>query len=176
MKNLLIYRLVVVNTAWIALMVWFYIQGYVEYVLNGDHSRISYVIVLLHLIGLVSTFLWGYKISQNMNDFKDGTITIMGKTKSIKYPAKIAHLKDISEWLVTLGLIGNVVGFVLALKGIDVSALGTAEGAQKAAGNLLSGMSVAFFSTLTGAVTALWTSINYRIIETASKIHVKDSK
>jgi flagellar motor component MotA len=65
---------------------------------------------------------------------------------------------------VTLGLIGNVVGFILALQNIDTGSLGTAEGVQKVAASLLAGMGVAFCSTLVGAVAALWISVNAWVI------------
>ena len=64
----------------------------------------------------------------------------------------------------TLGLIGNVVGFIIALQNIDTGSLGSAEGVQKVAASLLAGMGVAFCSTLVGAVAALWTSVNAWVI------------
>jgi len=122
-------KLIVLNTCWIALVVWAAFQGYVGFVFTHDVSNISYVISGVMVVALASVFFGRY-----------------------------AHLERVEVWLVTLGLIGNVVGFIIALQGIDTGSLGTADGVQRVATQLLAGMGVAFCSTLVGAVAALWLS------------------
>ncbi len=150
----LAYRFTITNCLGSAALTWAASQGYVSQVLEGDISGISYGITALAVAGFASSALWVGRIAYNpkayREDFEIGT----------------AHLGDIADWLVTLGLIGNVVGFVLALRGIDQGALGTPDGAQKVATGLLHGMGVAFYSTLTGAVFALWHSVNVRMVKT----------
>lgn len=122
-------RLIILNVCWIALVVWAAAQGYVSFVFTHDVSNISYVIAAVLAVALVAAFA-GYR----------------------------EHLARVEVWLVTLGLIGNVVGFILALQEIDTGSLGSAEGVQRVAASLLAGMGVAFCSTLVGAVGALWLS------------------
>ncbi len=122
-------RLIILNTCWAALVIWSSIMGYTQFVFTHDVSRISYGITALLAAGLLAVFL--------------------GRT---------AHLERLEVWLVTLGLIGNVVGFIIALQHIDTGSLGSAEGVQRVAASLLAGMGVAFCSTLVGAVAALWVS------------------
>jgi hypothetical protein len=122
-------RLIVLNTCWAALVVWAAVQGYVSFVFTHDVSNISYVISAVLAASLAAVFL--------------------GRT---------AHLYRTEVWLVTLGLIGNVVGFLIALQDIDTGSLGSPDGVQKVAAGLLAGMGVAFCSTLVGAVGALWLS------------------
>lgn len=122
-------RLYIMNFAWAALVAWAWVMGYVGFVYSHDISRISYAITALFAVSLVASFA--------------------GRTK---------HLERAEVWLVTLGLIGNVVGFIIALQHIDTSALGSAEGVQRVAASLLAGMGVAFCSTLVGAIAALWIS------------------
>ncbi len=124
-------RLFVLNFAGLCGIIWAYWLGYVQFVFGHDVSHISYLITALFVVSMVGVF--------------------MGKT---------AHMERVEVWLVTLGLIGNVVGFIIALQNIDTGSLGSAEGVQKVAASLLAGMGVAFCSTLVGAVAALWTSIN----------------
>lgn len=150
----LAYRFAIANTVGAAFLAWAFLAGHAQQVLAGDISHISYVITALFAIGLASSALWVGRINYNA-------------ASADYFKAHTAHIGDISEWLVTLGLIGNVVGFVIALRGVDIGALGGADGAQKVAVQLLAGMGVAFYSTLTGAVFALWTSVNRRLIETA---------
>ncbi|MBZ9943416.1 MotA/TolQ/ExbB proton channel family protein [Mesorhizobium sp. BR1-1-13] len=124
-------RLFIANFAGACLVVWAWFLGYVGFVYSHDISRISYVITALFAASIAAIFL--------------------GKT---------SHIERAEVWLVTLGLIGNVVGFIIALQHIDTGSLGSAEGVQKVAASLLAGMGVAFCSTLVGAVAALWISVN----------------
>jgi hypothetical protein len=122
-------RLIVLNVCWAALVVWAAVQGYVAFVFTHDVSNISYVISGILAAALAAVFF--------------------GRT---------SHLHRTEVWLVTLGLIGNVVGFIIALQDIDTGSLATPEGVQRVAGGLLAGMGVAFCSTLVGAIGALWVS------------------
>lgn len=128
-------RLFCINFAFACFVVWAASLGYVQFIFTHDISRLSYGIAALFVASIAGIFL--------------------GKT---------SHLERVEVWLVTLGLIGNVVGFIIALQHIDTGSLGTAEGVQKVAASLLAGMGVAFCSTLVGAVSALWISINAWVI------------
>lgn len=128
-------RLSVLNFAGLCFLAWAWWLGYVGFVFSHDVSHISYLISALFVVSMIGVFF--------------------GRT---------GHLERAEVWLVTLGLIGNVVGFIIALQNIDTGSLGTAEGVQKVAASLLAGMGVAFCSTLVGAVAALWISINAWVI------------
>ncbi len=134
------YRFCIFNLCGVALLIWAWMLGYVRQVFEGDVSHISYIISGLFICALIRALY--ACLSGRSTDF----------------------LEHVETWLVTLGLIGNVVGFVLALRGIDLTSLSQAEGAQKVASQLLAGMGVAFYSTLVGAVTALWLSMGRRIV------------
>ncbi|WP_192248425.1 hypothetical protein [Mesorhizobium caraganae] len=124
-------RLAILNFGFACFLAWAWQLGYVQFVFAHDISHLSYLISALFVASLAGIFL--------------------GKT---------SHLDRVEVWLVTLGLIGNLIGFVLAMKGIDTGALGSAEGVQRVATNLLAGMGVAFCSSLVGAVAAIWISVN----------------
>lgn len=120
-------HLIILNTVWLALIVWAAVQGYVTFVFEHDVSRISYVISGVLAVALLST--------------------VLGHTRILPH-AKI--------WAVMLGLIGNLIGFVVALQGMAAGDLGTADGLMKIGTGLIEGLGVAFCSTLVGAVAALW--------------------
>lgn len=124
-------KFIVVNVAGICGLVWAYWLGYLQQVLLGDVSGISFVICGVFVAGVA----W---------------LVINGTTD---------HLSRIETILVTLGLIGNVIGFIVGLHEIDVKAISDPAGAVKLASQLIEGMGVAFYSTLTGAVAALWTHV-----------------
>ena len=70
--------------------------------------------------------------------------------------------------LVLLGLIGTVVGFIIALSGVrpevvsDVGAIGPMVSA------LINGMSVALYTTLVGSLLNVWLMINVRLLESGT--------
>lgn len=129
------HRLIILNTCWLAGVVWAVVAGHAKFVLTHDISGLSYVIVALMAATLLATAL--------------------GRT------AVLPHAKI---WFVMIGLIGNVVGFIIALQGMSSGALNDASALLKMAEALLEGMSVAFCSTLVGAIAALWTSTNMWVL------------
>lgn len=124
-------KLIVLNVCWAALVVWAAVMGYVGFVFTHDISGLSYVIAALLLIAIGAAFA-----------------------------GRVAFLPHAKLWFVMLGLIGNICGFILALQGMAGGSLTDAAGLMKLATALLDGMSVAFCSTLVGAIAALWTSMN----------------
>jgi len=128
-------RLSVLNFAALCFIAWTWWMGYLGFVYSHDVSRLSYLITAIFLVAIIGVFA--------------------GRTN---------HLDRYEVWLVTLGLIGNVVGFIIALQHIDTNSLGTVDGVQKVAASLLAGMGVAFCSTLVGAVCALWLNVNAWIV------------
>lgn len=124
-------HLIILNACWLALVVWASAMGYAKFVFTHDISGLSYVISALLAVAVVAAFA--------------------GRSSFLLY-AKV--------WFVMLGLIGNLIGFIIALQGMAGGSLTDAAGLMKLATALLEGMSVAFCSTLTGAIAALWTSTN----------------
>lgn len=120
-------RLIILNTCWAALVVWATVMGYTQFVFTHDVSRISYVIVAVLLTTLVAAGLGHVRM--------------------------LPHAKT---WVVLLGLVGNLIGFVVALQGMGGGDLTSAAGLLKLGTSLIDGLGVAFCSTLVGAVSTLW--------------------
>ena len=81
---------------------------------------------------------------------------------------RVGTVRQISNSLVFLGLIGTVIGFIIALSGVDPSAVSQVEKIAPMVSVLISGMSVALYTTLLGAVLNLWLSVNQRILTTGT--------
>lgn len=179
-RNLLLFRYIIFNACGFAFLVWAWSLGYVRQVFDGDVSHISYVIAALFAAGLTSTTWRVLQVNAAVNALPDGKLWqrahMAAQDRAATFSIKNAHIADIVEWLVLLGLIGNVVGFLLALAGADASSLNSAEGTQKFAGQLLAGLGVAFYTTLAGTLFALWTSINFRMLDTATALHAEELK
>lgn len=172
LSNLLLYRLAILNLCGFAVVVWAWQQGYVEAVFD-EETRITLIIAGLFIVGLGSAWVRAIKVSRLMNQVKRGdALTVEGP----KLLEKGAHLDDIVNWLVTLGLLGTVIGFAIALSGIDAASLASASGVQKVSGQLMAGMRVAIMTTIVGAICGLWLDINRRMIRTATVSLVEDAR
>jgi hypothetical protein len=124
-------RLIILNTCWAALVVWASVMGYTQFVFTHDISGLSYAISALLVATIVAAFV--------------------GHTRLLPH-AKI--------WVVMLGLVGNLCGFVIALHGMAGGDLTSAAGLLTMGKALIDGLSVAFCSTLVGAIASLWIGTN----------------
>jgi hypothetical protein len=166
-KNHLVYRFILVNTAFIAIAIALAVQGHVSWLFTNDASYISYAITALFVVG------WGWSAkeilvaSSDLNHSSTHGPRPAALADADKDLGKIAWLSDISEYLVQLGFLGTLVGFVIALSGIDQDTVTTADGAQNAVAALMAGMSTAIGTTIIGAALALWHGCNMRLLQTA---------
>jgi hypothetical protein len=65
----------------------------------------------------------------------------------------------LAEEMLSVGLIGTVVGFIIAFSGMDPTAALDAEGAKNLVAKLISGMGTALYTTLVGSVGYVWLSL-----------------
>lgn len=184
-RYLLFIRFALVNTVATALAVAAYLQGWLDGVLGAYLMELSVVIFLVFLYGLV---LCGAKIwrhSVELNDVLAGkpdagsragrylsqargvdaeSRAIQVGAFRLKLTDRIAGVRHIANSLVLLGLIGTVIGFIIALSGVDPAAATQVENVSAIVSTLINGMSVAMYTTLVGAVLYVWLSVNYRIL------------
>ncbi|NQU62330.1 MAG: MotA/TolQ/ExbB proton channel family protein [Rhodospirillales bacterium] len=86
----------------------------------------------------------------------------------LKLTDGIVSIRHIANSLVLLGLIGTVIGFIIALSGVDPKAVSDVENVATMVSTLINGMSVAMNTTLVGAVLYVWLTVNYGILTTGT--------
>jgi hypothetical protein len=149
-------------------------SGHLVPVFAADESHLTFAIAGLFAVG----WLWAAKeivaTSAALNGAKRCGTQPGSDAYRDKDFAKIEWLGSVSEWLVALGLLGTVIGFSIALSGIDQAAVTRADGAQSAVSTLMQGMRVALNTTLLGAAPALWHEVNVRMLKTALAVHWAD--
>ena len=123
------YRAHVFNIVGFALMGLAYQQGLIQLVLDGDRTHLSLVIFGAFLLGLYAT--------------------------AFNHPLLA---RFIERRLTILGLIGTVVGFIIALGSINPAAAGDIDQIAGMVSGLIGGLGVAMYTTLVGAVGSLWLS------------------
>ena len=79
---------------------------------------------------------------------------------------RIGIVRHVANALVLLGLIGTVIGFIIAMQAVDGAA--DPDGAARMVRNLVDGMSVALYTTLLGAILNLWLTVNYNMLATGT--------
>lgn len=171
---LLLYRLIIVNLIGFVILGFAFSKGWVMPVLDGDSTRLVYVMIALFVVFQVSLFIRAGKISALLNKTKRKAP--LPAINGVKFLEKMAHLDEISDWLVTLGLLGTVIGMSIALFGVDQNSLGSPEGVKAVVTGLIGGMQVALYTTIVGGVLGFWCSINRRILRTAAVVMLEDVK
>lgn len=184
-RHLLSMRFALVNLAAVALVFVAAMQGWVGSVLFGDETRLTQVILAVFVLGWVVAAWRTWEISHALNASEDprhadlpwvrtyiaqatkkdaGARSIAASSLRMQLAGRIAFVKHIANSLVLLGLIGTVIGFVIALSGVDASTAGDPSAIAPMVGSLIRGMGVALYTTLAGAVLNLWLMVNYHML------------
>ena len=173
LNHLLLYRMLLFNAVGFFGLYVAYDLGYIQDVIDADASYIVYAIAALFSLVWGSTVRQAIKVSRFINDYKAENYWHDYKTGA-KRLWKIAHIDRAAGWMTTLGLIGTVVGFIMAFQNISIELVGDASGVQALATQLVSGMGTALVTTLVGAVAGLWTEVNYKMIVTAARVVLEE--
>ncbi|MEM7026407.1 MAG: MotA/TolQ/ExbB proton channel family protein [Pseudomonadota bacterium] len=188
-RYLLLMRFGVFNLVALALVAAAWLKGWVELVLQGDSIQLVLIIALVFAYGLVSC---GFKIlstSREINQAREpgrypGTAVteyidrVRGRDAharstcasalKLKLASRIASVRHIANSLVFLGLIGTVIGFIIALSGVNAEAAADVSSIGPMVSTLITGMSIALHTTLIGAILNIWLMINYRLLESGT--------
>ena len=183
-RYLLLVRFGLVNLVSVALLVAAFLQGWLEPILNAELVELSGAIALLFIYGLAHCAFAVWQTSHELNAVDEGTPdadshaaryleslapgertndTAAGILR-LRLTNRIAVVRQVANSLVFLGLIGTVIGFIIALSGVDPQAASDAERVGTIISNLISGMSVALNTTLVGAVLYIWLTVNHRLL------------
>ena len=184
-KYLLLLRYSLVNSLGLVFLIVIYSQGYLSKAIKGDVTNVVVLIIFLFLIGLTLASIKAFWISRELNN----AYSLQTKNKSmlndflkkakkldassranlvssvrINISVKIINIKFIANTLVILGLIGTVIGFIIALSGVDGSVSSNPEEVGKMVSSLVKGMSVALYPTLAGSILSVWLNICFQIL------------
>lgn len=174
LSNLLVYRFIVFNLVMLVMFAASVIMGLGYEAFAQDTSYITWAIAALFTVTLGSTGVQGWKIAGKINRYKLG-FSSPNKKDAQKRLEKIEHIQSCANWMVTLGLLGTVYGFLIALSGVSVEQAANITGVQKLVTHLISGAQVALYTTLVGGFFGLWTEVNYRMVKTAAVVLEKDA-
>ena len=184
-RYLLVLRFALINIVATGLLTAVYLRGWLDAAFKGYTLWCSLLIIGVFLFGLVLAATRVWHTSVEINDIKAGTPR--PGSKAFKYLSTIQHgasdsrviatnvlrlrlsqhisiVYHAANMLVFLGLVGTVIGFIIALSGVDPRSAVTVESVAPMVATLITGMSIALYTTLIGAVLHVWLMINYRLL------------
>lgn len=93
--------------------------------------------------------------------------TTLANTLQARMLLTIQPVNFIANLLILLGLVGTVIGFVIAVGGLGLSLADhdNAQSVQKALTQIVNGMGVALFTTLVGSILGgIWLQVHYQLL------------
>ena len=179
-KYLLILRYSLINLVGLVFLFVLITQGYVSKAIKADITNMVIVILALFSVGFILAAYRTFWLSRELNysflktlppnsiakDFLQNSKKLDASSRNnlaaslrIKLSSKINYIKFMANTLVILGLIGTVIGFIIALSGVDGSVSTNPEEVSKMVSTLIQGMSVALYTTLVGSICSVWLNI-----------------
>ncbi|MDH3741764.1 MAG: MotA/TolQ/ExbB proton channel family protein [Hyphomicrobiales bacterium] len=181
----LILRFALVNLLGFGLLAIAAMQGFVGQVMAADRTYLSAVIFIVFLGGLTICAWKMLRISRELNRVRN--FDPLAPSKAAEYLAKIrgsrsagrgvladalrlklsqnvAVIRQTAGSLVLLGLIGTVIGFIIALSGVDPETASDVSAVAPMISTLISGMSTALYTTLVGSILNIWLMVNYQLL------------
>ncbi|HEX9771233.1 MAG TPA: MotA/TolQ/ExbB proton channel family protein [Kiloniellales bacterium] len=193
--NALLYKWLVINSfaALLAYVAW--LRGWLALVVESDASYLSVVIAIVFAVFWMTSSYHIWTVNREIAQFaagaKDGIAaayfaklrdksgrlggervdqSMLAATLRARMFMPIQVVNYVANILVLLGLIGTVVGFVIAVSGLGESLAGGSniERVQGVLGQIVNGMGVALFTTLVGSILGgLWLQIHYQMLARA---------
>ena len=184
-QYLLLTRFIVINTFFGALVLAAFGQGWLDTMISARLAELTLIIVAVFFYGLVACGWRIWRLTVESNGLAAGSLpndnpltryldhveisdsqsrALQAGTLRLELTDRIVAVRHISNTLIFLGLIGTVIGFIIALSAVDPNTAADAENVASVIATLIGGMSVALNTTLVGATLYLWLTVNYRIL------------
>ena len=184
-RYLLLTRFIVINFFFGALILAAFGQGWLDTMISARLAELTLIIVAVFLYGLAACGWKIWRLTVELNGLAterlpdDNPLTryfdhveasdsqsraLQAVTLRLELTDRIVSVRHIANTLIFLGLIGTVIGFIIALSAVDPNTAADAENVASVIATLIDGMSVALNTTLVGATLYLWLTVNYRVL------------
>lgn len=162
-------QLSIINSTGLAMLFLFCLNGWLEYAIAADPTYIIFLIMALTFISLFLSITRSWQIDNEIIDInllkqRLSESAFTPENVRVLFENRLSFLNYVSTSVVMLGLIGTVVGFIVGLFGIDPSSMRDIDSMVASVGQILAGMSIAFYTTLAGAIAYLWIESNILVL------------
>jgi len=186
-RHLLVLRFALFNIVATGLLAAVYLQGWLDGAMLGYTAWLTSGIGAVFVFGLLLCGMRIWHTNRELNAASQADPPSMSRVG--RYLSKVAGraadsrtisanllrnrlgnqitiVRQTADSLVFLGLVGTVIGFIVALSGVDPQASTQLDEVAAMVGTLVAGMSIALYTTLVGAVLHVWLMVNYRLLAT----------
>jgi hypothetical protein len=184
-RYLHVLQFALVNVVSAALCVAAWLEGWLQGAFTGYSLWLCLLIIVTFVYGLGYCGLRVWEIVRQLDDLHAGenrpgshaawylaqargasaesraTAAGLLRLQLARSPSTVRHIAGI---LVLMGLVGTVIGFIVALSGVDPQQVPTVDNVAPMVARLINGMSIALYTTLIGSVLHLWLMITQRIL------------
>lgn len=185
LRHRLVLRFALANMIAVSLFTAAYLQGWIAAIFAADATRLSLVIFGVFVVGL---WLSGHRLWHTSRELDEArrrrprdsshvrrylsairgreaaSRAIAAASLRLRLTGRIGMVRTLGSCLVVLGLIGTVIGFIIALAGVDAGAVAEPSAIAPMVSAVIGGMSVALYTTLVGAVLSIWLTVNFAIL------------
>lgn len=189
---LLALRFALLNLTGLALVGAAWMQGWLDEMIATDTYHLIKLNVGVFITGLAICAGRVAKLSQELNQLDarppepgtriaaylgqarhtdSGGRAILADSLKMRLGVRLGTIRHIANSLVLIGLVGTVIGFIIALSAVDPGAASDPSQIGPMVATLLRGMSMALFKTLLGSILNVWLMLNYRLLE-GGAVHV----
>jgi len=184
-RYVLFLRFALVNVVSAALVLAAWLQGWLDDALIGTSRWLCLIIIAVFVYGLVLCGLRLWQVGRELDDLHEdrpgghstaawylaqavGAAAESRATAAsllrLRLSQSLASVRYIASVLVLLGLVGTVIGFIVALSGVDPQKVPSVENVAPMVARLINGMSIALYTTLVGSVLHVWLMVAQRIL------------
>jgi hypothetical protein len=185
---LLLLRFLLVNLIALGLLGGAVAGGWVGQLLAADDAGYLRLIAAVFVVGLVLATQRAVQLSRSLDDLgrfaavqgappstlrqmqgRDAASrSLLVAALRLRLGGQIAPIRHLVNSLVLLGLIGTVIGFVVALSGVRPEAAADVDAITPRVATLVEGMSIALHTTLVGSLLHLWLMVDVRVLESGA--------
>lgn len=188
-RHVMLLRYTLVNLVAFGLLGVVYVEGWLDGALHGHTGWLSLGIFVTFLFGLGVCSLRVWHANRELEALYAGNVRTSPRARAyldavrtrdpqgrfitanllrLRLTNEIALVRQVANTLVFLGLVGTVIGFIVALSGVTPDVAVSVDGVGPMVATLVSGMSIALYTTLIGAVLHVWLMVDYRILRTGA--------
>ncbi|MGW8184398.1 MAG: MotA/TolQ/ExbB proton channel family protein [Burkholderiales bacterium] len=184
-RYVLFLRFALVNVVSAALVLAAWLQGWLDDAFVGTSRWLCLIIIAVFVYGLAQCGLRLWQVGRELDDLHEdrpggrstaawylaqavGAAAESRATAAsllrLRLSQSLASVRYIAGVLVLLGLVGTVIGFIVALSGVDPQKVPSVENVAPMVARLINGMSIALYTTLVGSVLHVWLMVAQRIL------------
>ena len=188
-RHLLVLRFALFNIVASGLLIAVFMQGWLDGAMLGYTVWLTSGICAVFVFGLLLCGLQIWRANSELNTLDTDeppsqsqvgrylakvvgrsaeSRTISASVLRNRLGNQIVIVRQTADSLVFLGLVGTVIGFIVALSGVDPQASAQLDEVATMVATLVAGMSIALYTTLVGAVLHVWLMVNHRLLATGT--------